>query len=217
MNERRLSFTLAIVVLSLLAGPLATVRGAGGSIEGKVTDPKGAFVAGAAVTVSESETNQTFTGVTDQQGHFKIDGLPAGTYTVTVSAQGFSEASRANVKVEEGAVATVDLKLEIAPVEAAVTINPSGEKPNSDPIYQQLRQMAKNSQDFAGPYATVSNLVIKRDAATFTLISGEIYFAPTVENRNVGAVFLGEGELTLTPPTDAEKHNLALFIKGAKK
>ncbi|PYS30383.1 MAG: hypothetical protein DMF75_16065 [Acidobacteria bacterium] len=212
MKQKRLRNLVLALSLIFLVLPLVIVRGAGGRIEGRVTDPKGAVVVGAAITVSETETNQTFTAVTDQQGHFKIEGVPAGTYTVTVSAQGFSEAQRADVKVEEGAVATVDVKLEIAPIEAAVTVSPTGEKPNSDPVYQQLRQMGKSPQDFAGPYATVNNLVLKRDAATFTLTSGEIYFAPMVENRTIGAVFIGEGELALTPPTEVEKHNLALFI-----
>lgn len=212
MKYLRVRIVPLVSCLALLAIPFAIARAAGGRIEGKVTDPKGAIVVGAAITVSESETNQTFTAVTDQQGHFKIEGLPAGSYTVTVSAQGFSEASRTDVKVEEGAVITVDFKLEIAPIEAAVTVSPTGEKPNSDPVYQQLRQIGKNPQDFEGPYATVTNLVLKRDAATFTLTSGEIYFAPAVENRTVGAVFIGEGELALTPPTEVEKHNLALFI-----
>src|SRR2546430_5222534 len=212
MKYLRVRIIPLVSCLALLAIPFAIARAAGGRIEGKVTDPKGAIVIGAAITVSESETNQTFTAVTDQQGHFKIEGVPAGSYTVTVSAQGFSEASRTNVKVEEGAVTTVDFKLEIAPIEAAVTVSPTGEKPNSDPVYQQLRQIGKNPRDFEGPYATVTNLVLKRDAATFTLTSGEIYFAPAVDNRTVGAVFIGEGELALTPPTEAEKHNLALFI-----
>jgi hypothetical protein len=44
------------------------------------------------------------------------------------------------------------------------------------------------------------------------LTRGEIYFAPRIENRAVGAVFIGDGELSLTPPTEVEKHNLALFI-----
>src|SRR5204862_1128831 len=71
-----LALTIALLVL-----PLLIVHGAGGRIEGKITDPKGAIVIGAAITVTDTDTNQTFTAVSDKQGQFKIDGLPAGTYT----------------------------------------------------------------------------------------------------------------------------------------
>lgn len=211
MKDKRLPLALIVLSTLLFGLPLITVYGAGGGIEGKITDPKGAIVVGAAVTVTEISTNQTHTAVTDKQGRFRIEGLPAGIYTVSVSAQGFSETQRAGVRVAEGAVVSVDLKLEVAPVEATVTITP-GEKPNSDPTYHKLREAGKAAGDFAGPFATVNNLVLKRDAATFTLTSGEIYFAPAIEDRDVGAVFIGEGQLTLTPPTEIEKHNLSLFI-----
>jgi hypothetical protein len=212
MKKRIFHTILLTICLAAGAVSFVTVHGVGGGVEGKVTDPKGAVVAGAAVTLTQSETNQTFTAVTDRQGHFKLEGVPAGTYTLTIAAQGFSEAQRADIKVEEGAVATLDFKLEIAPIEAAVTVSTGGEQPNSYPAYRQLRDTGKNAQDFAGPYASVTNLVLKRDAAIFTLTSGEIYFAPAVGDRNVGAVFIGEGELSLTPPTEIEKHNLSLFI-----
>jgi len=211
MKSKRLPLALIVVSALLFVLPLITVHGAGGRIEGKITDPKGAIVVGAAVTVTETDTNQTYTAVTDKQGQFKVEGLPPGTYTVSISAPGFSEAQRADIKVEEGAVASVELKLELAPVDATVTVT-AGEKPNSDPTYHKLREAAKAAGDFAGPYATVNNLVLKRDAATFTLTSGEIYFAPPIDDRDVGAVFIGEGQLTLTPPTEIEKHNLSLFI-----
>jgi hypothetical protein len=212
MKPRNFKIALLLLSLGLLATPLVIVRGAGGGVEGKVTDPKGAVVVGAALTVVAPDTNQRFTAVTDKEGHYKIENLPPGTYSVTVVAQGFSEGRRDQVKVDDGAVATVDFKLEIAPVEAAVTVTAPTIKPNSDPTYQQLRQQAKTAAEFGGSFATVNNLVLKRDAATFTLRSGEIYFAPAVEDRTVGAVFFGDGEVTLTPPTEVEKHSLTLFI-----
>ena len=116
------------------------------------------------------------------------------------------------MKVEDGAVAAVDLKLEIAPVEAAVTV--TGIKPNVDPVYQQLRQIAKSEADFGGAFATINNLELKRDAAVFSLRSGEMYFAPPVEGRITAGVFIGEGEITLVPPTYIEKHSLSLFINS---
>lgn len=89
---------------------------------------------------------------------------------------------------------------------------PQDSKSNSDPVYQQLRQQAKNTEDFAA-FASVKNLALKRDAATFNLKSGEVYFALPIEGRVTAAVFIGAGELTLTPPTDAEKRSLEIFTK----
>jgi hypothetical protein len=200
------STVLAVALAFVL--PSVVAVSAGGRIEGTVTDPKGAVVAGASITVSDPANNLTFNATSDAQGHYKVEGLPAGAYTVTVSARGFQEARHDNVKVSESATAAVDLRLEIAPVEAAVTI--TGARGNSDPVYQQLRQQGKNDGDFGGPFATVNNLILTRDAATFTLHGGEVYFAPPVEGRITAAVFIGDGELTLVPPTPIEKHTLAV-------
>ncbi|MEO8436749.1 MAG: carboxypeptidase regulatory-like domain-containing protein, partial [Pyrinomonadaceae bacterium] len=204
------SIILLVFCLTLSALPLVGAHADGGSIRGKVTDPKGAAVVGAAVTLTDLGTNRTFETVTDQQGQYKIEGLSPGVYSVTVTAQGFSQGRLNEVTVNDAPVAA-DIKLEIAPVEAALTITATGPRPNTDPVYQELRQGGKGLEDFQGPYASVNNLVLKRDAATFTLRSGEIYFAPFVQNRTVGAVFFGDGEVTLTPPTNAEKHSLTLY------
>lgn len=210
----KLSRALVFLLLpAALTVSLLVTHAADGRIEGKVTDPKGAAIVGAAVTVTDPETSQTYTAITDDQGKYSVRGLAAATYSVTISAVGFSEGRRDEVKVGEGTITSVDLKLEIAVVEAAVTVTSGAIKPNSDPTYQQLRQLGKTKGDFSGPYGTVRNLVLLRDAATFVLESGEIYFAPEVDGRSTGAVFIGEGELSLTPPTDAEKHSLVLFIE----
>jgi Carboxypeptidase regulatory-like domain len=204
---------LRIIVISLslafLALPLIVVHGAGGRIEGKVTNPKGELVVGATVTVAGPDGDQTRTAVTDGEGRFKIEGLKAGTYTVTISAKGFSDARREGVKVEEGAVATFDARLEIAAIQSAVNVPASGVKANADPVYQQLRQLGKSDAEFGGSFATVSNLVLKRDEATFTLHNGEVYFAPPIEGRVTGAVFVGDGELVLDPPL---KNTPSLFL-----
>jgi Carboxypeptidase regulatory-like domain/Peptidase family M1 domain len=211
MRNTSLRIAFLGLCVALLTIPMVIANAAGGRIEGKVIDPKGDAVVGATVTATDPTTSKSFTAKTDKQGHYKIEGMPAGNYSLVIVAQGFSEVHRESVKVEDGALATIDIPLEIAPVEAAVTV--TAVKANVDPTYQQLRQQAKTAGEFGGPFATVNNLVIKRDAATFTLKSGEIYFAPAVSDRTFGAVFFGEGELTLTPPTENEKHALSLFTK----
>ena len=186
MFNRNRSLVGLLGLLVLLTMPLIVAHGAGGRIEGKVTDPKGAAVMGASVTISEETTNQRFTALTDSQGHYKVEGLPAGVYTVVISATGFGESRKESVKVDEGVTVPVDLRLEIAAVEANVNVSAGAIKPNSDPVYQQLRQETRANQDssgtsatntpgkegqpatvladFAGSYAIVNNLVLKKRA-----------------------------------------------------
>ena len=202
---KRLSLLLVATVLSI---PFLVAYAAGGRIEGKITDPKGAAIQGATVTVTNQVTKQDVTAVTDNQGKYKVEGLPAGIYTVRVASKGFNVGQRDEVKVEDDKAATVDVRLEIAPVEAEVKV--SGSKANQDPVYQSLRQLGKG-EDFAGSYAVVNNLKLKRDAAIFNLKSGELYFITPVEGRVTAAVFIGDGELSLVPPTDIEKNSIKIF------
>jgi hypothetical protein len=77
---------------------------------------------------------------------------------------------------------------------------------NSNATYQQLRGLMPGDD-----VITVQNLVLHRDAATFTLRQGSMAFYSTVNGKVTGAVFKGEGHFHLTPPTSEERHNLTLF------
>lgn len=80
-----------------------------------------------------------------------------------------------------------------------------------DPIYKNLRTLSSTADAFGGDYATVNNLVLRKDAGIFTLKSGEIYFIKSVEGKPTGAVFIGSGEFSLSPPVEVEKKGLAIF------
>ncbi|HYO63988.1 MAG TPA: carboxypeptidase regulatory-like domain-containing protein [Pyrinomonadaceae bacterium] len=208
-RSRKFIGVLCALVLLALA---STAAAAGGAIAGRVVNQKGEAVVGATVTATDS-AGQKRQATTDGEGRFKIEGLAVGTYSVTAAAKGFAEAQAAGVAVADGQTAALELRLEVASIDAgSVTVTATGNRANSDPLYVNLRRQPDARFDTA-VYA-VNNLVLKRDAATFTLRSGEIYFLPPVEGRTVGAVFVGDGELTLTPPTDAEKKSLAIFVNG---
>src|SRR5207244_2849989 len=64
---------------------------------------------------------------------------------------------------------------------------------------------------FAESYS-VSNLTLKRDVGTLTLRSGKISFLAPVLNRTVAAVFVGDGEFTLTPAIVIERGYLNSII-----
>src|SRR5262245_13154838 len=211
MRQQNARRWILVLCAGLLTAPFVRAYGADGRLDGKVTDQKGAVVSGAKIVATDAVTGQTFTGTTDNQGRYTVN-LAPGTYTVVVSAPGFSDSRHEGVKVADGAVAAFDVKLEVAQVEATVTV--ATVKGNTDPIYQELRKQGKSDNEFAGPFATVSKLVLKRVVAVFTLKSGDIYFAAPVANRVTAAVFVGDGELTLTPPTPIEKHSLAIFTNN---
>ncbi|MBS1796952.1 MAG: hypothetical protein JSS81_24210 [Acidobacteria bacterium] len=83
--------------------------------------------------------------------------------------------------------------------------------PNTDLLYQKLRVGSTETNAFAADCATVNNLVWQKDRAVFLLRTGEVYFQTAVDGRRTGAVFLGDGEISLVPPTETEKKNLAIF------
>lgn len=125
MGRLRIAGLIAAVLLAVsLAG--AQVRR--GSITGTVSDPTGAVVPGAEVTVTDNATHAVSTAKTSSAGTFTIPGLAFGTYTVTIGAQGFSKWETNNVKVITAQEANVNatLKLgaatEVVTVEAAQTV-----------------------------------------------------------------------------------------------
>lgn len=82
--------------------------------------------------------------------------------------------------------------------------------PNSHAVYQQLRTVRVGSEVIG-----VNNLVLKRDAATFTFASGAFYLLAPVNGKVTGAVFLGSATMELEPPLPAERRSLMLLTKGA--
>ena len=92
--------TMRLVCFALfLTSALAQVGGTG-SIEGTVTDPSGAVVAGATVTATNVATGAETDRKTTDAGFFVLPLLPAGEYTVTVKAAGFQTLTQAHVVVD---------------------------------------------------------------------------------------------------------------------
>ena len=80
--------------------------------------------------------------------------------------------------------------------------------PNTYPTYQELRNVG-----LSGEAVSVSNLTLHRDAARFHLRSGTVCFVTPVQGKVTGAVFVGDGNLIIDPPTVAERGMLSLLSK----
>src|ERR1700747_3499597 len=111
----------ACLLLAAIAGRAFAQVGGTGSIEGTVTDPSGAAVAGAAVTATNAATGAETARRTTDAGFFVVPLLPAGEYTVTVKAVGFQTLTQTHVIVEALAVVAVNPKLEIGAANQSIT------------------------------------------------------------------------------------------------
>ena len=93
-----------------------------GTITGTVTDPAGASVSNAAITVSGQDTGINYKVRSDVDGSYVRGMLPTGIYSVTAEAKGFKKKIQRNVKVDMGARVGVDLALEIGSLTESVVV-----------------------------------------------------------------------------------------------
>src|SRR5271169_3039173 len=90
---------LGIITFALC---IATIAGAqeNATITGQVTDPSGAAVPGAAITVVRASTGQVRTTQSSGAGFFEISGLAVGTYNLKAVAPGFKTYDKTGIVVD---------------------------------------------------------------------------------------------------------------------
>jgi iron complex outermembrane receptor protein len=93
-----------------------------GRIAGVLRDPSGAVVPGAQIEVTNTSSGFSRSALTNPQGRFVFDALPAGRYQVTVHAAGFEAASIQELSVTAGSEAGANIALKIAPVRTDVEV-----------------------------------------------------------------------------------------------
>jgi hypothetical protein len=109
------------LALLLLATPART-QVLYGTIVGTVKDAQGGAVPGATVTIVNKDNNLTKDTVTNTEGAYSIINVPAGTYQVKVSLQGFREGVKSDVPVTIGQISRIDMALEVGTVTETVTV-----------------------------------------------------------------------------------------------
>jgi outer membrane receptor protein involved in Fe transport len=112
-----------VVVVVLLSTALLVGQTFRGTILGSVTDPSGAFVAGATVKVHNLATGLERTTVTSGDGSYAVSELPIGTYSVTVTQTGFQTAVTNNVEVNVATERRVDAQLKTGQVTQMVEVS----------------------------------------------------------------------------------------------
>ena len=113
---RRIKYTLTVIGLLLCGlGTTAFAQVETGQITGRVTDPNGAVVPGAAVVVKSVETGAERTATADGEGSYTVTNLQPGLYDVSVQAQSFARATQ-RVQVTVGSRASLETQLSVTEI-----------------------------------------------------------------------------------------------------
>jgi Carboxypeptidase regulatory-like domain/TonB-dependent Receptor Plug Domain len=120
MFKTKLSIALAVICLS--AGPIGAQSTTQGAVGGTIFDATNAVVPSAAVTIHNNGTNADIRLIADGSGYFEAPLLEPGTYTVTISASGFSEYRADQVVVQVGQLTTLEPHLATGAVSQVVEV-----------------------------------------------------------------------------------------------
>src|SRR5216683_2211591 len=113
--------SLFVLLLSLCA--VSTYAQYRASIQGVVTDPDGATVSGATLTLTNLETNQKLTATTNDSGIYNFNALPPSKYSLTVEKTGFRKRVLENVGVIPEQANALNLQLEVGQVTEVVSVS----------------------------------------------------------------------------------------------
>jgi hypothetical protein len=155
MGWKRLAALSFVVLVVALSGRVHG-QGTTGSITGFVTDPSGAALPGATVTVREVDTDQSRVLVTDEQGRYRAQALVPGRYEVSIELTGFRAARSSGLLLSIGQELVVNVQLTLGTLDENVVV--LGEAPlvntrqsavSALVDQQQIRELPLNGRDFS--------------------------------------------------------------------
>jgi hypothetical protein len=93
-----------------------------GQFTGIVTDPSGAAIANAKVTVANMGTNLSVTTTTDQTGLYKFNELPTGSYRISTESKGFRTITNSDLVLSAGTIQRVDFKMQLGETREVIEV-----------------------------------------------------------------------------------------------
>src|SRR5215469_14685562 len=127
MTFRRHSVCFLIALLTILVPASVAQTADTAALTGTVTDPTGAVVSSATVTLTNSETNQSRTANTGTDGTYKFALIPPGRYRVRFNAAGFKIAEVGPVTLNVTETPVLNETLEVGQQSEQVTVEATAE------------------------------------------------------------------------------------------
>ena len=159
---RMMRFAALLLGLSALISTGAFAQQTTGNITGRVLDAQGAAVPGATVTARNAATGFTRSVISDEEGVYRLQALPVGTYDLATELSGFSSVEQKAVVVNVGQNISIDFALKVASVAETVTV--TGQSPMIEATASsvggvvdigRIESMPLNGRQFANLAATI--------------------------------------------------------------
>ena len=113
--------TILVLFLACAYSPFSAAQ-VSASLSGMITDPLGAAISAASVTVKNLDTGASRVASTDQGGRYRFFALAVGPYEISVTKTGFALAIRSGIRLVVGQDATVDLGLRVGQVSEQIKV-----------------------------------------------------------------------------------------------
>ena len=217
VKQFRLSHALLLCVLVL--GVTTQAFGQTATIVGTITDPSGAVVANATVTITHNETGKVYRLASNSDGQYVAPDLPIGHYNIKVEASGFKVAEQKGIVLQVGDRTRLDYQMSVGGATETITVEANEVRVQTDSgelsnviTDQQLSQIAVNGRSVyqlaaltPGASSVINNYVN-------TPVGGDagVEFNGLRQNHNIYLLDGGEdddrggaGGMSIAPSSDA--------------
>lgn len=161
--------TRSALVLVVLLADIAAAQTNTGEIAGIVRDAQGAVLPGVSVVATHLESGTRVERVTDDQGSYRLPGLPVGTYSLTATLAGFAGVDRAALSLRLGERLQLDLSLQVGAVSENVTVTA---------VVPLLQASTAEVSDVIGHQAVVETPLNSRNVLTLAQLSDGVVIPP---------------------------------------
>lgn len=206
-TARGLALVAACLVL-LVSASVANAQIYYGTITGTVTDSTGAVVSGAAVTVKNVGTGNTYTETTNESGAYTVAQVPVGSYEIRIVQKGFKEFVATSVEVHTSSDTRLDAQLQLGAASEVVQVEASDIQVDTTSgavgnVIEgtQVRELPLNGENFMGlvtltPGVSPANSFDSRDkgllgGADFSVNGNpynyNLFLVDGVNNNDVGS------------------------------
>ena len=151
---------VACIVVSFFSVSSLWSQTATGRIVGTVSDPTGAVIPGASISVTNVNTQVTYETMTNEQGFYQALLLPIGAYTVTANMAGFQKALTNPEKLEINQSLRVDIRMVVGARSEAVVVEESVTRVET--LSTMLGGIITGNQIAAMPLTTCSSMDKRR-------------------------------------------------------